>query len=246
MVRVRRRLLGALGIAIAASLGVRRGAAQGWEPNVDDSPPPVSPPAPAPPSPSGTASSSPPAGEPSAAEASSGVHLELGGVLSYVTPPIRGGANPFGVGLGGRAGIRWSGVYVGIDIVDFLGETDVDITYAAMLYGLDVGYGFSVPAWPGANWVLRPQLTLGDAAVSFSNPNSGADVVTSASGSAGSDTITVNSLFVAPALRLQLESPAVFVAFEGSILVLPGIAYGGAEATTWISYGSTLELGVRF
>jgi hypothetical protein len=214
MVRVRRRLLAASGIATAATFGVHDGAAQGWG-----------------------------ASEAPRTEAPAGLHLELGGSLSYVTPPIHGGANPFGVGLGGRVGLTWSGVYVGISVVDFLGETDVDITYAAILYGLDVGYGFSVPAWSGAQWVLRPQLTVGDAAVSFSNPNSTADVVTSAS---GSDTITVNNLFVAPAIRLQLESSAVFAAVEGSILVVPGISYGGAEATTWISYGTGLVLGARF
>jgi len=72
-------------------------------------------------------------------------------------------------------------------------------------------------------------------------------VVTSASGSrSASDTLTVNNVFVQPGLTLGLVSGGPFVAMDASVLVLPGIAYGGADATTWVSYGAQLELGVRF
>jgi hypothetical protein len=30
------------------------------------------------------------------------------------------------------------------------------------------------------------------------------------------------------------------------MLMLPGITYGGADTTTWISYGAQLELGFCF
>jgi hypothetical protein len=74
-----------------------------------------------------------------------------------------------------------------------------------------------------------------------------ADVVTSASGSSSaSDTLTVNNVYLQPGLTVQLASSAHFVAIDGSMLVLPGIVYGGAGATTWISYGAQVQLGFHF
>ena len=57
--------------------------------------------------------------------------------------------------------------------------------------------------------------------------------------------MTVNNVFVQPGLTLELAAGAYVVAIDGSMLVLPGIAYGGADATTWISYGAQLQLGFR-
>lgn len=53
-------------------------------------------------------------------------------------------------------------------------------------------------------------------------------------------------MFLQPGLTLELASGAHFVAIDGSVLVLPGIAYGGADATTWISYGAQMQLCFRF
>jgi hypothetical protein len=193
------------------------------------------------------------AARPAATEASAAaavgpsVTVELAGEASYVTPPIRGGATPFGVGFGARAGLELSGLYVGVRILDFLGGRDVDVSYRAMLYGLDLGYGIRLPAFGRAVWLVRPPVGLGDAAVSYTDPSLAADVVTTASGTASaSDTITVNNVFVEPGLTLELVSGSYFVALDGSLLVLPGIAYGGADRTTWLMDGLRMELGLRF
>src|ERR1700690_3817341 len=60
-----------------------------------------------------------PAPEPNreAATEGSGLDVELAAQASYVTPPIRGGANPFGAGFGGRVGLVYSGFYVGASVV---------------------------------------------------------------------------------------------------------------------------------
>ena len=96
--------------------------------------------------------------------------------------------------------------------------------------------------------LVRPRFGVGDAAVYYTDPSLAADVVTSASGrsSSGSDTLTVHNVFVQPGVTIELSASACLLALEGSMLVLPGIAYGGADPTTWISYGAQLQAGFRF
>jgi hypothetical protein len=179
--------------------------------------------------------------------AAKSVEVELAGEVAYVTPPIRGGATPFGAGFGARVGLDLSGFYLGVSVLDFLGGKDVDVTYRALLYGVEFGYGLRLPAFGGAFWLVRPRLGVGNAAVYYTDPSLAVDVVTSASGSSSaSNTLTVNNVFVQPGVTVELASGGHFAAIDASALVLPGIAYGGADATTWISYGAQLQLGFRF
>ena len=121
------------------------------------------------------------------------------------------------------------------------------MSYRALLYGLEVGYGIRIPAFASGSWVLRPSPGAGNAAVYYTDPSLAADVVTSASGtSSASDTLTVNNVYLEPGVTLELASGGHFAAIDGSMLVLPGIAYSGADRTTWISYGGQLQLGFCF
>lgn len=180
------------------------------------------------------------------------VEVELAAGAVYLTPPIRGGATPFGAGFGARVGIDVSGLYLGASVLDFLGAKDVDVSYRALLCGAEVGYGFRLPAFGNAFWLLRPRLGIGDAAIYYTDPTLPihVDVVTTASGSSStstsSDTLIVNNVFLQPGVTLELASGGHFVAVDGSMLVLPGIAYSGADATTWLSYGLQVQLGLRF
>ena len=231
-------LLG-LGAGVLVATLSRDARAQGWEAQPGE----------AQPEPTPEAHAAPPADGETPPPASSGTRLdvELAGEVAYMTAPIRGGATPFGAGFGGRIGLDFSGFYVGVSVLDFLGGKDVDVSYRSLLYGLELGYGFRMPAFGGTVWVLRPRVGVGDAAVYYTDPSLKADVVTSASGSssAASDTLTGNNVFVQPGGTLELASRSYFVAVDGSMLVLPGIAYGGADSTTWISYGLELQLGFR-
>jgi hypothetical protein len=180
-------------------------------------------------------------------EGESQLDVELGGLAAYMTPPIRGGTNPFGAGFGGRIGLSYGAFYAGISVLDFLGGTDVDVSYRAVLYGLELGYGVRFPLFQGASVTLRPLLGVGDAAVFYSDPSLSADVVTSASGSSSSsDTITVNNIYFEPALMLMVSSHHNFTAFRTSAIVMPGIQYGGADATTWLCYSNEIQLGFIF
>jgi hypothetical protein len=177
---------------------------------------------------------------------------EVAGVVSYLTPPIHGGTTPFGAGFGGRLGFVASNVYVGAKVIGYLGGRDVDLSDNAVVAGVEVGYALRLVTFGSGHFALRPELGLGDAIVSHTDPSlAKVDVVTSASGhsssSTTSDTITLHSLYVAPALRAMLISSGRFLAMSGTAMILPSINYGGAaDAATWVSYGFQGELGFRF
>ena len=234
-----------LGVTTLVAALSQDAGAQEWEAQPGEAQPPE-----AQPEPTHEARTPPPAdGEaPPPGKGGTSVDVEVAGEVAYMTPPIRGGATPFGAGFGARVGLDFSGFYVGVSVLDFLGGKDVDVSYRSLLYGLEIGYGFRVPAFGGTVWVLRPRVGVGDAAVYYTDPSLKADVVTTASGSSSSasDTLTVNNVFVQPGVTLELASRSYFAAMDGSMLVLPGIAYGGADATTWVSYGLQLQLGFHF
>ncbi len=174
------------------------------------------------------------------------LEVELAGEAAFLTAPIRGGTNPFGAGFGGRAGLAYGGLYIGVSALDFLGGDDVDVSYRAILYGVEAGYGVRLGLAPGATLTLRPLVGVGDASVSYTDPALAADVVTSASSAAGSNTLTVNNVYVEPAFMVMLRRGNLLAAVRASTLVVPGIEYGGAAATTWVSYGAQFQLGVGF
>lgn len=207
---------------------------------MDASPPPVSPPQ----------EQVAPEATQAPAAADRGYEVELGGQASYLSGPIRGGTNPFGAGFGAHVGLAFTGgLYLGVTALDFLGGKDVDLSYRALLVGVDVGYAFPFHVFGDALFTLRPQIGLGDAAVYVTDPSLlQADVVTSASGSSSSssDTTVVNNVYLRPGLTAMLSSGGHFVALDGGVLVVPGIAYGGADPSTWISYGLEAQLGFRF
>jgi hypothetical protein len=182
----------------------------------------------------------------------SNTRWELGAKGAYTTPPIRGGTTPFGVGFGGRIGLEISDVYVGVSVVNYFGGKDIDIADHALLYGGEVGYGFKFPVDEAKKTVIlvRPQIGLGGMTLFHVDPSllkSSPDVVTSASGrSSRSDTTTVDSLYVEPAVTVLYASSSYYGGISGTVLVLPGIQYSGAEPSTWVSYGLQMQAGLRF
>ncbi len=184
------------------------------------------------------------------------VHFEGAAGAIYLAPPIRGGTNPFGFGFGGRAGLLvGSHFYAGFALVGYLGGSDVTLSDNSLLVGGELGWDFVLYEAPHLRVSLRPLVGVGNASVSHTDPsivaNAKPDVVTTASGrvvSGGkpSATQTVNDVYVQPKLALVLEHDWHFVALEADGLILPSISYGGADPTTWLSYGAQLQAGVRF
>ena len=97
---------GALGLSATALLvaaACREARAQGGEPRASEGlRPEPTPEAVSPRAPQGELA-------PSASDSRNNVGFEVAGEATYVTPPIRGGATPFGAGLGARAGLDISG-----------------------------------------------------------------------------------------------------------------------------------------
>ena len=95
------------------------------------------------------------------------VGIEVGLRVGDGTNPSgnNSGVNPFGVGLGGRAGITLFNIYAGVDIMDYLGSGDTyGGIYHAMQYGGTVGYGIKISVL-----TIRPQIGLGNISLSGSN-----------------------------------------------------------------------------
>jgi hypothetical protein len=186
------------------------------------------------------------------------IDWELVAAADYLSAPIRGGTNPFGFGLGGRFGFTVHGFYAGVTLVDYFGGADVTLSDQALLVGGEAGYGFVLHDFERlhVSLVLRPILGVGNATVSHTDPsivqNAKPDVVTTASGrtvsggGAPSPTISVNNVYLRPKLALLLMHRWLLVAIEGDGLLVPGISYGGADPSLWISYGAQVQVGARF
>lgn len=160
-------------------------------------------------------------------------HFELGARGGWVAPPIRGGTNPFGAGLGARLGYAGSLLYLGATAVGFFGSSDVDTSNHAALYGGELGASFHLMAGSSAYVVIRPHLGIGGATVFHTEPAAttsstttrpgrtrddtlagGTDVITAASssgttrgGSASStDTTSVTTLYLEPGVTALFSS----------------------------------------
>jgi hypothetical protein len=92
------------------------------------------------------------------ASASGPVGFELGAKVGYGTSINGPAVSPLGIGFGGRAGITFFGVYLGLDVVDYLGTGDGNGgDYHAFQFGGELGYGFRIRAV-----TIRPQVGVGD------------------------------------------------------------------------------------
>jgi hypothetical protein len=179
-------------------------------------------------------------------ETRAGRPLEMAGRFAYASAPIRGAVNPFGAGFGVRIGYVLSALYLGATASYYLGGSDVGASDRALLFGAQLGLGIPL----GTHVTLRPTFGAGDVALSHTEPLAAVDVVTTASGSAGQNSVTttVNNVYVEPGLTVLFTVGAPFAAITADALVVPGISYGPAPAqsTTWISYSLEGELGLRF
>ena len=187
--------------------------------------------------------------------------VELAGIAGYLSPPVRGGTTPFGLGFGARLGLAYEHLYLGVRGMGYLGGSDVDITDQSLMAGGEIGYGLHLASGSAGRLTLRPLVGAGGAVIFHTDPSllknastttSGGrsrsvDVVSSASGRGGgaSDVTTVSSVYLRPALVLMYSTGSFFAGAETSAVLLPAIAYGG-ESATWLSYGLEGQIGCRF
>jgi hypothetical protein len=176
-----------------------------------------------------------------------GYEIELGAKAGFVSAPTPGYVSPFGLGFGGRLGASFSGVYVGVSVVDFLGGSDGTITESSILYGGEIGFGFRIHDVGGGSITIRPQVGVGVVNIERTD-SSKVDIVTTASGrtATSGQSTTVSNVYLEPGLSFMYASGANFFALNAGALIVPGLSYDANGSQTWISYGGRAEAGFRF
>jgi hypothetical protein len=96
------------------------------------------------------------------------VDIEAAGTLGVGTDPLtKGGPNPLGLGGGGRAGVAFRGLYAGVALTYYAGESSGTFSYISqdriadspasdhiLMVGVEAGYGLRILGF----LTVRPQV----------------------------------------------------------------------------------------
>ena len=159
------------------------------------------------------------------------IGIEVGAKVGYGASPGGASVNPLGIGLGGRAGITFFGIYAGGEILDYIGSGDgIGGTYHAIQYGGELGY-----SWTISVLTIRPQIGVGNISLS------GSTLYPSGS-----------SLYLEPAAVALITIGIIYFGADvGALMITSEPAYGGAgnlTPTTNFQTGLTVhgQLGISF
>ncbi len=167
------------------------------------------------------------------------VDVEVGARVGFGTNPDANGPNPFGFGIGGRAGVTlFHHLYAGLSAIHYFGNsTDLagpgtpagvfnvgSVSYSSTLLGVEAGY--SITAVPLLT--LRPQLGVGNAAFSFGDASQ-------------------SHLYLEPGFVALVTLGLVYVGADATVLVVPSIDQGGTAGThTYSAFTLHGQIGLRF
>jgi hypothetical protein len=153
---------------------------------------------------------------PREARAAGPIDIEGGGVGGAATNPSHG-PSPFGGGVGMRAGAGYEGLYLGLALTHYFGDsgelhagkTEAAVKQGSALYGADLGYTFAFTS--GKYLKLRPILQLGDVQITRS-------------GSLSSQELTGNysGFYLQPGFVALLTVNAFYVGVDVGLLIVPG------------------------
>jgi hypothetical protein len=170
------------------------------------------------------------------------VDIEGGGLIGFTSNPSHG-PNPFGVGIGARAGVGYRGLYLGLALTYYFGASgecgggapvspgtsqlgpafcsvadgggEVELQQSTSLYGLDIGYTFG---FASAKWFkLRPILQIGDAQITRTGSVSSQEV-NGIAGLSGD-----NRFYLQPGLTALVVVESFFAGIDANLLVVPGV-----------------------
>jgi hypothetical protein len=159
--------------------------------------------------------------------------------------------NPLGFGLGGRAGVGFSGVYLGVEGMYSFGTTN-NSDYGAFkahsdLYGVDVGYSFRLPPV-----TIRPVVGVGN----FTESVSGLPLPSGPVGSAvspNSSNQSYSTLYIQPGITGLVSLGTFYVGADANVLLLtsfpmePNSAGSeGARDALAIALTVHAQVGLRF
>ncbi len=176
------------------------------------------------------------------------VDVEAGARLGFGSNPDIGGSNasngpnPLGFGLGGRAGIAVLGIYGGIAVDYYFGETQnatspvatASVSEHALKYGAELGYGIKLLDII----TIRPQLGIGNFTLYYS---SGVAVL----GAGASNGNNTSNLYLEPGLVGLVSLGTLFVGADANALILPDFTFGG-QTSTDTAFTMHAQIGVKF
>jgi len=164
------------------------------------------------------------------------VDVELGARVGFGTNPDANGPNPFGFGVGGRAGVTLFHIYGGLSAIHYFGTSNdvsgpsvtgtsntISVGYSSTLLGVEAGY--SITAIP--HLTIRPQLGVGNAAFSFGDASQ-------------------SHLYLEPGLVALISLGLVYVGADATVLVIPGIDQGNNDTKTYSSFTFHGQIGIQF
>ena len=190
---------------------------------------------------------------------------------AFVSPPVRGGVTPFGLGGGAGVGVALGPIYLAGSVLGFAGGSDdTGASEHAFVFGGEVGYELR----PAPRFTLRPFFGVGGASVTHAIPNASTtsttvtptvrgalaqapDVITQATSSSGgggggggssssTDTV-VTTYFLEPGVAAIYAAPSgVYAGVRASVLYFPHVSYDASTSASWLPYGLALQVGQRF
>lgn len=154
------------------------------------------------------------------------INVEVGALGGYATNPNGdAGYNQLGVGIGGRGGVEFLGIYGGLrGMYYFGGSPDVPnaVSTHASMYGIDGGYSFHF-----LMLTIRPQIGIGN----FTLAGGGA---------------SESNIYIQPGVTGLITIGLVYFGAEANVLLIPGVDQGDGNSKTYASLAINGELGVRF
>jgi hypothetical protein len=160
--------------------------------------------------------------------------VEVAGEMGGGTNPFSTDPNALGLGVGGRAGASFLGIYAGLRALYYFGGTKAvmlgspaQVETRSALYGVEVGYGIRI-----ADVVtIRPQVGVGSYVLS--------DTV-------GGTQIGSSTLYLEPAVAALVAFKPLILGLDAGALTLPGFAVSGTTSRTYAAFTAHGQLGVVF
>jgi hypothetical protein len=176
---------------------------------------------------------------PRTAHALGPVDLEIGARAGYgLSPSSDFLANPYGVGLGGRAGVSIIGIYAGVSGMYYLGESSSvlggSVSAHTAMEGLEAGFTLPIPFVK-----IRPYVGVGNSTISSS--------VSGVAGSAGlSLGGSTSNLYLEPGVLVMIPLGTFFVGADATALILPSVTTGPSSSKLYAAPTFHGQFGVKF
>jgi hypothetical protein len=164
------------------------------------------------------------------------VFVEGAARVGYATNP-GWAANPFGFGVGGRAGVSAFGFYGGVSAMYYLGDSAGVTGYHTLLLGVEGGYTLKLGLFR-----LRPLVGFGAGSFSEQAPDGVNNPPV---------TTTVGNVYVEPGALGMVAIGPVLLGIDANALILPAFTLAAlppatSSAKTYASFTAHAQVGFVF